>query len=182
MSWSAIISGTSFINTGLTNGTTYFYVVTSTNANGESPNSPEASATPNTGVLFTPRSLIWSGDGSANMWDVSGVDELADEQCRYHFQQRRHGDFQQQWFQHRAHPGSRHAATGDSRYSTRQRVIRSPVRAAISGTNKLIKMGSGTLTINNTNFYSGGTLISNATVFPEISAQTARRGARARSR
>jgi autotransporter-associated beta strand protein len=36
----------------------------------------------------------------------------------------------------------------------------------ISGTNMLIKTGSGTLTINNTNFYSGGTVISNSTVLP----------------
>jgi len=38
--------GTSFTNTGLTNGTTYFYVVTAVNASGESGNSAEVSATP----------------------------------------------------------------------------------------------------------------------------------------
>lgn len=37
---------TSFTDTGLTNGTTYFYVVTATNGVGEGPNSNEASATP----------------------------------------------------------------------------------------------------------------------------------------
>ena len=37
---------------------------------------------------------------------------------------------------------------------------------SISGTNKLIKAGSGTLTINNTNLYSGGTVISNSPVLP----------------
>jgi GH35 family endo-1,4-beta-xylanase len=36
----------SFTNTGLTNGTTFFYVVSATNANGESANSNQASATP----------------------------------------------------------------------------------------------------------------------------------------
>jgi hypothetical protein len=37
---------TSFTNTGLTNGTTYFYVVSALNAGGESANSNQASATP----------------------------------------------------------------------------------------------------------------------------------------
>jgi carboxypeptidase T len=39
-------TGTTFTNTGLTNGTAYYYVVTATNAAGEGPNSNEASATP----------------------------------------------------------------------------------------------------------------------------------------
>jgi autotransporter-associated beta strand protein len=45
---------------------------------------------------------------------------------------------------------------------------------SIAGTNKLIKTGSGSLTINNTNLYSGGTVISNSTVFPgNIAANSA---------
>jgi fibronectin type 3 domain-containing protein len=40
------ITGTGFTDNGLTNGTTYFYQVTAVNANGESPRSNEASATP----------------------------------------------------------------------------------------------------------------------------------------
>ena len=40
------VTNTSFTNTGLTNGTTFFYVVSATNANGESANSSQVSATP----------------------------------------------------------------------------------------------------------------------------------------
>jgi cellulose 1,4-beta-cellobiosidase len=42
----ANVSGTSFTNTGLTNGTTYYYVVTALNASGESPISTQVSSTP----------------------------------------------------------------------------------------------------------------------------------------
>src|SRR5262249_55790130 len=42
----ATVTSTSFTNTGLTNGTTFFYVVSATNANGESANSSQVSATP----------------------------------------------------------------------------------------------------------------------------------------
>jgi chitin-binding protein len=45
----ANVTGTSFTNTGLTNGTTYYYVVTALNANGESPVSTQVSGTPTGG-------------------------------------------------------------------------------------------------------------------------------------
>jgi len=50
------VPGTSFTDTGLANGTTYFYVVTGINSLGEGPDSNEASATPvvpPTVVIFT---------------------------------------------------------------------------------------------------------------------------------
>jgi len=46
------LTGTSFTDTGLTNGTAYYYVVTATNGAGEGANSNEASATPVATVTF----------------------------------------------------------------------------------------------------------------------------------
>ncbi len=43
------LTATSYTNTGLTNGTTYYYVVSASNAAGESANSAQASATPTSG-------------------------------------------------------------------------------------------------------------------------------------
>ena len=46
------ITGTSYTNTGLTNGTTYYYVVSASNGGGEGPNSTQVSATPSSGPTW----------------------------------------------------------------------------------------------------------------------------------
>jgi hypothetical protein len=91
------LTATSFTDTGLTNGTTYYYQVTAVNAAGESARSAEVSATPqapafsahvnftsnpaqtpagyvsDTGLVFGPRgnglSYGWNADNSANARD-----------------------------------------------------------------------------------------------------------------
>ncbi len=158
-------SGSTYTNTSLTNGTTYFYVVASTNSTGLSPNSPEASATPDINIVITPRSLIWNGDGAANIWDASGDANWQTNNVDTIFN---NGD----------------TVTFDNTGSNNVPVYvaGSPQPALvtfnatknytlggigpIAGTNKLIKTGSGILTINNTNLYSGGTIISNSMVIP----------------
>ncbi len=53
------ITGTSYVNSGLTNGTTYYYVVVAVNGSGTSGNSNEASATP----VAAPVLSAVAGDG-----------------------------------------------------------------------------------------------------------------------
>ncbi|MEI6078550.1 MAG: glycoside hydrolase family 2 TIM barrel-domain containing protein, partial [Verrucomicrobiota bacterium] len=63
----ANVAGTAFINAGLANGMTYYYVVSATNAFGESSNSVEVSATPSGSYALN---FFWSGAANAT-WDTS---------------------------------------------------------------------------------------------------------------
>jgi fibronectin type 3 domain-containing protein len=77
----ASVTSTFWANVGLTNGTTYFYVVAASNAVGTSPNSPQASATPAastppapTGVLATRGdakvTVTWNASAGATSYNV----------------------------------------------------------------------------------------------------------------
>jgi len=158
-------AGTSFTNTGLINGTTYYYTVSSTNSTGESPDSPEASATPDVNLVIPPRALVWNGDGLANIWDASGNYNWKTNGTDTIFNNGDTVTFD--------NTGSNNVAVflaGTPKpaftiFNSTKNYTLDGV-GAIAGTNKLIKTGSSTLTINNTNLHSGGTVISNGIIFP----------------
>jgi pectate lyase len=71
----ASVTSTSFNNTGLTNGTTYFFVVSAVNSAGQSANSSQVTATPtNTVTIPAPPTGLNAtpGDGSVSLaWNAS---------------------------------------------------------------------------------------------------------------
>lgn len=61
-------STTSYVDSAVSNGTTYFYVVSGSNSIGQSGNSAETQATPLPNAIF----VTWQGDGVSNVWSAGG--------------------------------------------------------------------------------------------------------------
>jgi fibronectin type 3 domain-containing protein len=82
--------GPAYTDDGLTNGTTYYYVVSAVNFTNESPNSTQTSATPGTGVTFFrdinytgPASLILAaGNYTLSQLVAAGVPNDSASSCR----------------------------------------------------------------------------------------------------
>ena len=161
-----VVSGyvsTSYTNTGLINGQTYYFVVAGTNSVGLGPNSPEASATPSANIVITARNLTWKGDGSANVWDVSGASNWKSNTTVTVFNNGDAATFD--------NSGSNNVAVTLAGTPQPALVTFNATKnytfsgaGSIAGTNILLKSGTGTLTINTTNTFSGGTIISNGSI------------------
>jgi len=65
------ITDTKFTDTGVTNGNTYYYVVSANNTLGENPNSAEVIATPNTGQIVYLKFNEPSGTRGIDSWGAS---------------------------------------------------------------------------------------------------------------
>jgi len=152
------VTGTTYIDTGLTNGTTYFYVVVAeSNANGTGTGgtSTEASATP-----APIPGLIWTG-ATSTAWDTSTANWLNGSAAAVY------ADGDLVTFSDGAttstvvigaavSPGSVTFTNATAAFATSG--------AAISGPTNLVKGGAGTVTLSSANAYTGGTTI-NAGIF-----------------
>jgi autotransporter-associated beta strand protein len=154
----ANVAVTNFLNTGLTNGKAYYYFVTATNVNGESPPSPSVVATPNVGSA----NLIWSG-GVSGDWDINSTANWRSNTSAFVYLD---GDLV--WFDdsssvtnvtlvNTVRPGGVMVSNNTSSY-----ILFSTGGNLITGVTGLTKDGSGSLFFSDETNSFGGSLVVNA--------------------
>ena len=153
------ITANNYLDTGLNNGTTYYYIVQAVGSGVTSGNSPEASATPsNVGIA----GLVWTGaDGTA--WDTTTTNWLNGLVATTY------ADGDLVTFNDSAASGTVVIAGAvNPDYvlfaNSNLNYVVSATGAGISGTTSLIKSNAGSLTLSSANAYSGGTLLNAGTL------------------
>jgi len=149
----SIYPGTSYTDTNLLNGTTYYYIVIATGPGGTSPSSPEASATPSTNAAA---GLVWTGAASP-AWDTTSTNWL-NGTIAMTYADGNNAIFNDSSvaanvvINSNVNPGSVTFANATVNYTLSG--------AGISGATSLVKTNAGTVNISSTNNYTGGTIVS----------------------
>jgi autotransporter-associated beta strand protein len=150
------ITSTSYTDTNVVNGTTYYYVVAASGPGGTSLNSPEASATPSGSTVA---GLVWSG-AAGSAWDTTTTNWLLGLTATVYS----NGDnvtFNDSGasatvaITNAVSPGAVTFANSTVSYTVTN------VLAGISGAASLVKSNAGTVTLGgpNSNSYTGGTTV-----------------------
>ena len=155
-SYTVIASGitdTTYIDTGVINGTNYYYVVSSTNSFGESANSTQVSAVAS-GTL-----MVWRGGVSTN-WDIATTANWLQAGAASTY-----SDGAAVWFDDTAKSNTVNLSASVApsfvtfNNSAQDYTLTSFGANGLNGTNSLVKSGNGTLELAGTNTFSGGLII-----------------------
>ena len=151
---------TNYSDSALTANTLYYYRVRAGNGGSNSAYSSVASAT----TFVAPKSLVWRGDGSSNVWDVNTNANWRSGGAAAVFADGAEALFDDS--------GSNNVAVSLSGLISPSSVTVSASKnytfnggGSLSNAMALIKTGSGSLTLNSPNTFSGGITISNGTLY-----------------
>lgn len=153
------LASTSFVSTGLVNGTTYYFVVSAINSFGESSNSAEVSATPSSSLGVN---VTWSGTVNGT-WDTSTLNWLNGAAATT-FQDGNTAVFDDSASANTVVSISPSSRTPGFVMVTNSLKSYSLGGSGISGSCSLTKLGTGTLTLSGANSFSGGVTLSNGAI------------------
>jgi autotransporter-associated beta strand protein len=155
------LTGINYVDSGLVNGTTYYYEVSATNYSGESTNSIGVSVTPSVAAGTT---VIWSGAVNSN-WNISTTANWLSNGVAVNYLNGNSAQFDDTTSSNLVNL----AASVSPAYlllnnSAKTYTFSSSGGFGIGGTGCIVKNGNGLDALNLANTYSGGTFINNGTV------------------
>jgi len=148
---------TTWTDPGLLIGTNYYYLVIATGPYGTSLSTAEVTAAP-----FGARALLWRGDGLTNLWDVATTLNWQSANAPTYFD---NGDTVT--FDNTGSNNLPVTLTGPLQpglVTVNADINYTLTGGALTGTNALVKSGTGTLTLALTNAYTGPTTINAGTL------------------